>query len=99
MLAENLLLGALGAVAALVVAVVGMPLAIRELPPIRVYPGFSLVPISIDVSINWRVFLFLLVMALVATLLFSASPAFAFSCSNLDSVLRAPARACGVGRR
>ncbi len=38
-LAENLLLAALGTAAGLVVAVVGMSLAIRALPPIRGYPS------------------------------------------------------------
>ena len=88
-LAENLLLTALGAAAGLVVAVAGMSLAIRALPPIRAYPSPSLVPLSLDVGINWRVFLFLLVLSLVTMLLFSVSPAVAVSRSNLDSLLRA----------
>ena len=88
-LAENLLLTALGAAAGLVVAVAGMSLAIRALPPIRAYPSPSLVPLSLNVGINWRVFLFLLVLSLVTMLLFSVSPAVAVSRSNLDSLLRA----------
>ncbi len=99
MLAENLLLAALGAAAGLVVAVAGMPLAIRALPPIRAYPSPSLVPLSVDVGINWRVFLFLLVLSLVAMLLFSVSPAFAVSRSNLDSLLRATRSSPGVRGR
>ena len=98
-LAENLLLAALGAAAGLVVAVAGMPLAIRALPPIRGYPSPYLVPLSIDVGINWRVFLFLLVLSLVTTLLFSVSPAIAVSRSNLDSLLRATRSSAGVRGR
>ncbi len=95
-LAENLLLAALGAAAGLVMAVAGMPLAIRALPPIRRYPSVSLVPLSIDVGINWRVFLFLLVLSLVTMLLFSVSPALAVSRLNLDSLLRATRSSAGV---
>jgi predicted permease len=98
-LAENLLLAALGAAAGFGVAVAGMPLAIRALPPIRGYPSPSLVPLSIDVGINWRVFLFLVVLSLVMTLLFSASPALAVSRSNLDSLLRAARSSAGVRGR
>ena len=99
MLAENLLLAALGAAAGLVVAVAGMPLAIRALPPIRAYPSPSLVPLSVDVGINWRVFLFLLVLSLVTMLLFSVSPALAVSRSNLDSLLRATRSSASVRGR
>jgi len=98
-LAENLLLAALGAAAGLVVAVAGMPLAIRALPPIRRYPSVSLVPLSIDVGINWTVFLFLLVLSLVTMVLFSVSPALAVSRSNLDSLLRATRSSADVHGR
>ncbi len=98
-LSENLLLAALGAAAGLVVAVAGMPLAIRALPPIRGYPSVSLVPLSSDAGINWRVFLFLLVLSLVTMLLFSVSPAIAVSHSNLDSLLRATRSSASVRGR
>ena len=98
-LAENLLLAALGAAAGLVVAVGGMSLAIRAMPPIRAYPNPSIVPLSIDVGIDWRVFLFLLILSLVAMLLFSVSPALAVSRSNLDTLLRATRSSASVRGR
>jgi predicted permease len=99
MLAENLLLATLGAVAGLVVAVAGTPLAVRALPPIREYPSPSLVPLSIDVGINWRVFLFLIALSLATTLLFSLSPALAVSRLNLDSLLRSARSSTSVRGR
>ncbi len=99
LLAENLLLAALGATAGLVVAIVGMPLAIRALPPIREYPSPSLVPLSIHVGINGRVFLFLIALSLATTLLFSVSPALAISRSTLDSLLRSTRSSTGVRGR
>ena len=98
-LAENLLFAVLGSGAGLLVAVGGMPLAKRVLPPIRGYPSTSLLPLSIDVGIDWRVFLFLLVLSLVAMLLFSLSPAFAVSRSNLNSLLRATRASVAVRGR
>jgi predicted permease len=99
MLAENLLLAAMGAAAGLVVALAGMSLAIRTFPPIRSYPSPSLVPLSVDVGISWRVFLFLLVLSLVTMLLFSVSPALAVSRSNLDRLLRGSRSSASVRGR
>jgi predicted permease len=87
-LAESFLLAALGATGALLIALAAMPLAVRSLPPIRDLAS-SLVPLSVDVGINWRVFLFLLALSLVTMLLFSLSPAIAVFRSNLDNLLRA----------
>ena len=99
MLAENLLLAVLGAVGGMAVAVAGLPLATRGLPPIRAYPNPSLVPLSVDIGINWRVFLFLLVVSVAATFLFSMGPALAVSRSNLDSLLRAARSSASVRGR
>ena len=99
MLAENLLLAALGAAGGMAVAVAGMVLATRALPPIRAYPNPSLVPLSVDMGINWRVFLFLLALSLATTFLFSVGPALAVSRSNLDSLLRATRSSAGVRGR
>jgi predicted permease len=99
LLAENLLLAISGAAAGLLITVAGMPLAMRALPPIRRYPSDALVPLSLDVGINWRVFLFLLALSLVITLLFSVSPAFAVSRLNLDTLLRATRASAGVRGR
>ncbi len=98
-LVENLVLAALGAAGGLGVAVGAMPLAIRALPPVRAYPSTVLVPLSLDVRINWRVFLFVLVLSLVTMLLFSVSPAFAISRSNLEARLRATRASAGVRGR
>jgi len=89
MLAENLILAALGAAAGLAVAVAGMPLLIRGLPPIRAYPAPDLVPLSVDVGVGWRILLFVVAASLVTMFLFSISPALAVTRSSLDSVLRA----------
>ncbi len=99
MLAENLLLAALGAAGGMAVAVAGLVLATRALPPIRAYPNPSLVPLSVDMGINWRVFLFLLVVSLATTFLFSVGPALAVSRSNLDSLLRATRSSASVRGR
>ena len=99
LLAENLLLAALGAAGGLAVAVAGIPLALRALPPIRAYPSPSIVPLAIDLGINWRVFLFLVVISLITVLLFSLSPALAVSRSNLEALLRAARSSAGVRGR
>jgi len=99
LLAENLLLAISGAAGGLLITVAGMPLAMRALPPIRRYPSDALVPLSLEVGINWRVFLFLLALSLVITLLFSVSPAFAVSRLNLDTLLRATRASAGVRGR
>jgi predicted permease len=99
LLAENLLLAGLGAAGGLLITLAGMPLAIRALPPIRRYPSPDLVPLALEVGINWRVFLFLLALSLVITLLFSVSPAFAVSRLNLDTLLRATRASAGVRGR
>jgi predicted permease len=99
LLAENLLLAGLGAAGGLLVALAGLPLAIRAMPPIRRYPSPDLVPLSLEVGINWRVFLFLLAVSLVITLLFSVSPALAVSRLNLDTLLRSARASAGVRGR
>lgn len=99
LLTEHLLLAALGAAGGLVVAVAGLRLVVRTLPPMRAYPDPSLVPLSVDVGITWRIFLFLLVLSIVTMLLFSVSPALAISRLNLDSLLRATRSSPGVRGR
>jgi ABC-type antimicrobial peptide transport system permease subunit len=61
-LVESILLSALGAVGGFLMAHGSMPLAWRALPPIRDL-STSLVSLSLDVSINWRVFSFLLALS------------------------------------
>jgi predicted permease len=98
-LTENFVLAALGVAGGLIVAMGGMRLAIRGLPPIRLYPTTVLVPISLDLGINWRVFLFALVLSLVTMVLFSISPAFAVSHWNLDRRLRSMRASAGIRGR
>ncbi len=95
-LVENFLLAIIGAVGGLCIAVFATPLAAHALPPIRDL-GTTLLPVSIDVRMNGRVFLFSLGLSLLTMLLFSLTPAIAASRSSLDSVLRG-ARASGGWR-
>jgi predicted permease len=96
MLLEDFLLGVLGAVGGLWIAMFVTPLAGRALPPMRDLSA-TLLPVSIDVRMNGRVFLFALALSLLTMLLFSLAPAISASRSSLDSVLRG-ARASGGWR-
>jgi predicted permease len=87
-LAESFLLAAPGAAGAFAIALGAMPMAARLLPPIRDI-STSLVALSVDTRINWRVFLFLLALTLLTILLSSITPALAVSRTNLDALLRA----------
>ena len=95
-LTESLLLAAPGAVGGFAIALAAMPVAARVLPPIRDV-STSIVAVSLDANINWRVFLFLLALSLLSMTLFSLSPAIAVTRSNLDILLRA-ARSSGGWR-
>ncbi len=99
-LGENLPLAGLGAAGGLVIALAGTPLIERALPSIRAYPSPDLVPLSVDVGNNWRIFLFLMAISIIAMLLFSLSPALAVCHSNLDSLLRGSRSSASIrGRR
>ena len=87
MLAENLSLMILGTVGGLFVAVLGTPLAVRALPPMRDL-GSALIPISMDVRMNGRVFLFASALSLLTLLFFGLAPALTASRQSLDSILR-----------
>ena len=87
-LAESLLLAVPGAVGGFAIALAAMPVVARVLPPIRDV-STSIVALSLDVNINWRVFLFLLAVSMLTMLLFSLGPAIAVSRKNLESLLRA----------
>jgi putative ABC transport system permease protein len=88
MLTESSLLSATGAAGGLLMAWVALPFAVRQLPPIHDILGWP-VTISLQVHINTTAFLFSLLLASLATLLFSLAPALANSRTPLDSVLRA----------
>lgn len=98
LLAESLLLAALGAAGGLMVALVGMPLAVRSLPPVRDLSS-SLVPISFDSGLNWRVFSFLLASTAATTLIFSISPIAATLRLSIEQVLRSGRASSSFGGR
>jgi predicted permease len=99
LLAENAPLAILGIIGGLAVTFVGLRLAPRALPPIRAYPSPSLVPLSLNLAVNWRVFVFLVLVSLATTLLFSLSPALAVWRSNLEGMLRAGRSSTGMRGR
>ena len=85
--AENVLVSAFGAAGGLVVALVMTPLAVRSLPPLRdMYT--TIVPISLDTGLNWRVFSFLLASSTIMTVIFTVGPVIATSRLSIDQVLR-----------
>ena len=96
MLVESSLLAVLGTLGGLWIAVLAIPLAARAWPPIRDL-GTTLLPLTLDVRMNARAFLFAMALSTLTVLLFSAAPAFAASRSSLDSVLRG-ARSSGGWR-
>ena len=87
-LAESLLLAVPSALGGMLFALAALPWAVRMIPPIRDV-ATSLIPLSVDARINWRIFAFLLVLSLLTMLIFSLSPAIAVSRVSLDSLLRA----------
>jgi putative ABC transport system permease protein len=87
MLAESSLLAILGAIGGLWVAFLSIPLASRALPPIRDFSN-ALLPVSLDIRLNGRVFLFSLAVSALTMLLFSVAPGIAIFRSSLDHVLR-----------
>ena len=88
MLAENSILALLGAAGGLWIAVLAIPVAARAWPPIRDV-GTTLLPLSLDVQMNARAFVFLMALSTLTVLLFSAVPAFAASRASIEGVLRA----------
>src|SRR5205814_1740499 len=87
MLAEAFFLAALGCAGGIVVARAAMPVATQFLPLIRDRSG-SLLPLTVDVTLDTPIVLFAVGVAVVALLCFSASPAIAVSRSRLDPLLR-----------
>jgi predicted permease len=86
-LAESLLLAVGGGTGGVLLAVAVMPFARQALPPIRDRSG-SLLPLTLAVSIDRQVVLFVVVVSLLAMLCFTASPVIAVCRSSLDSLLR-----------
>ncbi|HXH50513.1 MAG TPA: ABC transporter permease [Terriglobia bacterium] len=87
MLTEGLILAAMGTAGGLLVARAAMPFAAGQLPTIHDLMGWP-VPVSIDAHISVVVFLFSLLLTILATLFFGLAPAMANARTNLDAVLR-----------
>ena len=84
---ESIVLAAFGAGGGLIVALITMPLAVHALPPVRdVYT--SIVPISLEAGLDWRVFSFLLASAVVTMIIFTVSPVVATLRLSIDHELR-----------
>jgi predicted permease len=84
---ESILLSLFGAIGGLLIALITMPLALHSLPPVRDLDS-SIVPISLDTGLNWRVFSFLLASSVVTTLIFAVTPVMAALRFSIDRVLR-----------
>ncbi len=97
MLAESSLLAILSAAAGLWVAFLSIPLVSRALPPIRDLNN-TLLPVSLDVRLNGRVFLFSLAVSAVTMFLFSVAPAIAVSRIESRSRFARRALQCELAR-
>jgi len=92
LLIESLLLGALGGVAALAVAM----WSAGALSSLRLATDF---PVRFDVEPDWRVFVFTLAVALGASVLAGMAPAWRAAATDLHVSLRSGARVGGVARQ
>jgi predicted permease len=97
-LAEAVLLVALGAGGGLLIARAALPVMARLIPPMRSLDT-TLVPLALHVSINGQVLWFVSGAAALTVLLFSLSPVMAVSRSRLESLLRAARATSGVRGR
>jgi putative ABC transport system permease protein len=88
MLTESSLLVAVGAAGGLLIAWVAMPFAVRQIPPIHDIMGWP-VSVTLHAHINTTVFLFSLLLAALATLLFGLVPPLVNVRTSLDTTLRA----------
>jgi putative ABC transport system permease protein len=88
MLTECSLVSGFGAAGGLLIAWVAMPFAVRQIPPIHDIMGWP-VSVSLHGHINTTVFLFSLLLAALATLLFGLVPALVNARTSLDTTLRA----------
>jgi predicted permease len=87
MLAESLLLVVLGTAGGLWIAFVTTPPAMRMLPPMRDFSS-ALVPLSLDVGMDWRVFAFGVAISGLTLALFGLAPAVSISRGTLETMLR-----------
>jgi predicted permease len=99
LLVEGALRSVLGATAGVIVALIAIPLAVRSMPLIRGLDT-SIIPVSLDAGLNWRVFAFLLLSSAATTLIFTVSPVLAILRFSIDRVLRtARSSSCFRGRQ
>ena len=89
-LAESSVLAVLGAAAGLAIAVALLPAVAGTMPPLRDL-GTNLVPVSLDLHLNWRIFAFACALCAVAALLAGAAPAWHASRAALNDSLKATA--------
>jgi predicted permease len=97
LMAEAFVIVAIGCVGGVVVARALIPVAIQFLPPIRDRAG-SLLPVTVDVTVNASVVLFAVASAMIALLCFSLSPAIALSRCRLDPLRAGRSTTVGRGR-
>jgi predicted permease len=98
MAVESFVLAVLAAITAVCVTLIATPLALRLVPPVRsLYT--VIVPLSVDVRMNGRVLLYLALMTIVTTLVFTISPALATLRMSIDSVLRTVRSGSGLRGR
>ena len=97
LMAEAFLIVAIGCAAGIVVARALIPVATQFLPPIRDRAG-SLLPVTVDVTVNAPVVLFAVASAMMALLCFSLGPAIALSRSRLDPLRAGRSTTVGRGR-
>jgi predicted permease len=95
-LAEGILLTAMGTTAGIVLAKGLLPFVLRLLPPIRDRSG-ALLPLVLSANADGRVLLFIVAVALLATVCFSVGPAVMAYGSQPDAVIRA-GRSTSSGR-
>ena len=91
LLTESLILAGFGGIAGLVIAFFGMKAALRFLP--------NALPRSSEVSLDVRVLLFTLGIALLSGLAFGLAPAIQFAGVNLQQILRQNMRGVAGGSR
>ncbi|MFZ0881830.1 MAG: ABC transporter permease [Candidatus Acidiferrales bacterium] len=87
LLVESALLTVLGALGGLIFTRLAAPLLFHLLPPIRDL-STSLVPIAIDLNMNWRIYLFSCSLLVVVLILVGLLPAVIMSDTQLDKFLR-----------
>ena len=97
-IAESFWLGLAGAAGGLCLALLILPVAIRELPRIRARDA-SLLNIALDTRLNWRVFCFLLFISILTILVFSIGPALVSVRINVTDILRSARASKGIRGR